>query len=310
MRNAFADEVTKLAGADPRVVLFSGDIGNRLFDNFKAAHGRRFLNCGVAEANMIGMSAGAAMCGLKPVAYTITPFITTRVLEQIRVDVCYHRQPVVIVGVGAGLSYASLGATHQACEDIAFLRTLPHMRVVCPADAMEVRGALRAALASNDPTYIRLGKKKEPVIHKDVPAFVIGQALTVQDGRDVCLLSTGNILPTVLDAAQRMAAQGVSARVVSFHTVKPLDTAELERVFAAFPVVATIEEHGLIGGFGAAVAEWLSDRKPCRARLVRIGVQDEYVHEAGGQSHLRKHFGLTGESIAQRVTDAIAAVSA
>ena len=146
MRNAFATEITALAAADERVVLLAGDIGNRLFDAFKARQPERFFNCGVAEANMTSVAAGMAMCGLRPVTYTITPFVTTRCLEQIRVDLCYHRLPVVIVGVGAGLSYASLGATHHACEDIALLRALPEMEVVCPADPMEVRLALRAAL--------------------------------------------------------------------------------------------------------------------------------------------------------------------
>src|SRR6185437_5126918 len=134
MRNAFADELTKLGRADPRVVMLSGDIGNRLFDKFKAACPDRFYNCGVAEANMMGVAAGMAMSGLKPVAYTITPFVTTRCLEQIRVDVCYHNVPVTVVSVGAGMAYASLGPTHHACEDIALLRALPNMKIVCPAD--------------------------------------------------------------------------------------------------------------------------------------------------------------------------------
>src|SRR5262245_37500104 len=162
MRNAFAAEVTALAGQDERVVLLMGDIGNRLFNDFRDRHPERFFNCGIAEANMTGMAAGMAACGLRPVTYTIAPFVTTRCLEQVRVDVCYHRLPVTIVGVGAGLSYASLGATHQACEDIAFLRALPGMTVVCPADPLEVRLALRAALRHPGPVYLRLGKKGEP----------------------------------------------------------------------------------------------------------------------------------------------------
>src|SRR5215467_4329085 len=144
MRNAFADELTKLGSEEPCVVMLSGDIGNRLFDKFKDRHPGRFLNCGVAEANMTGVAAGMAMCGLRPVAYTITPFVTTRCLEQIRVDVCYHNLPVTIVGVGAGLSYASLNATHHSCEDVAFLRALPNMSIVCPADPVEVRCSLKA----------------------------------------------------------------------------------------------------------------------------------------------------------------------
>ena len=184
MRNAFADELTKLGNDDPRVVMLSGDIGNRLFDKFKDEHPTRFFNCGVAEANMMGVAAGMGMNGLKPVAYTITPFVTTRCLEQIRTDVCYHDAPVTIVSVGGGLSYAGLGPTHHSCEDIAFLRALPNMVVVCPGDAFEVRAALRASLKQDRPVYIRIGKKGEPVVHSGpVADFAIGKAITVPRAR-------------------------------------------------------------------------------------------------------------------------------
>src|SRR2546430_5284860 len=164
MRNAFATEITSLASEDERLVLLSGDIGNKLFDGYKEKFPERFFNCGVAEANMMGMAAGMALSGMRPITYTITPFTTTRCFEQIRVDVCYHNVPVIIVGVGGGLSYASLGATHHSCEDIALLRMLPNMTVICPGDAIEVRGALRAALRHDGPVYIRLGKKGEPIV--------------------------------------------------------------------------------------------------------------------------------------------------
>jgi transketolase len=306
MRNAFADELTKLAADDARVVMLSGDIGNRLFDAYKEQHPDRFFNCGVAEANMISMGAGMAMCGLRPVAYTITPFITTRCLEQIRVDVCYHHQPMIIVGVGAGLSYASLGATHHACEDISFLRALPGMTVICPGDAMEVRAALRAALKHDGPVYIRLGKKNEPVIHPEVPNLKIGEGIVLRDGADVCLLSTGNLLPTVLNAADLLAEAGISAQVVSFHTVKPLDERLLRDAFARFRLVTTIEEHSIIGGLGGAVAEWRADQEAPGARLLRIGTPDEFMHEAGSQSHARELFGLTPDAITEKIRAAAA----
>lgn len=307
MRNAFADEMTRLAAADARVVLLSGDIGNRLFDPYKAAAPDRFLNAGVAEANMIGMAAGMALSGLRPVAYTITPFITTRCLEQIRVDVCYHKAPVVIVGVGSGLGYASLGATHHSCEDIAFLRALPGMTVIAPADAAEVRAALRAALAHDGPVYLRLGKKGEPAVHEGVPAdFTIGRGLVLEDGDQVCLLATGTILPVAHAAAAQLRTAGLSVRLVSLHTVKPLDTVLLEDAFARFRAVATVEEHSLIGGLGGAVAEWLADRdpltsQPVRARLARFGTRDEFLHTAGKTGHARAHFGLTATAIADRL---------
>lgn len=300
MRNAFAAEITALAVEDPRVVLLSGDIGNRLFDDYKRRSPKRFINCGVAEANMIGMAAGLAASGLRPVAYTITPFITTRCLEQIRVDVCYHNVPVVLVGVGAGFSYASLGATHHACEDIAFLRALPHMRVVCPGDPWEVRQTIRAAVKEDGPVYVRLGKKGEPPVHRTPPPFKIGSAIVVVPGSDVCLLSTGTLLPVAIEAADLLKREGVSAQVVSMHTVKPLDEEMLRDVFARFTVVVTLEEHSVVGGFGGSVAEWVSDQPSRRARLCRLGAADAFFHETGEQEDARKHFGLTASDIAAR----------
>jgi transketolase len=313
MRNAFAAEVTELAKNDPRVVLLSGDIGNRLFDTFKDRHPDRFYNCGVAEANMIGLAAGMAMNGLRPVAYTITPFITTRCLEQIRVDVCYHDVGVTIVGVGAGLAYASLGPTHHSCEDMAFLRALPNMAVLAPGDAVEVRLGLRQAVQRGHGTYMRLGKKGEAVVHKTPPEFTIGKAITVREGTEVCLLSTGNMLPEVMDTAEKLHHAGISAQVASFHTVKPLDAEYLQKAFKKFSLVVTAEEHSLIGGFGAAAAEWLAGQPPQRAALVRFGTADAFHHESGEQEHARHCFGLTAgqmaEAIRQRVRPALRATA-
>ncbi len=305
MRNAFADELLALADADPRVVMLSGDIGNKLFDKFRAAHPERFFNCGVAEANMMGVAAGLAMTGLLPIVYTIAPFATTRCLEQIRTDVCYHDLPVTIVAVGAGLSYAGLGPTHHACEDIAFMRALPNMVVVCPGDAWEVRGALRAALRVPHPVYLRMGKKGEPVVHDAVPdGFAIGRAITVAEGSSLCLLTTGTMLPEALAASSLLEQAGLTACVVSFHTVKPLDEACLAEIFARFSLVATIEEHSLIGGFGAAVAEWRADRGRDACALVRIGIADAFFKRAGEQEYARAQLGLAAPQIAARLTAA------
>jgi transketolase len=302
MRNAFADELTRLGSDDPRVVMLSGDIGNRLFDKFKDKHPSRFFNCGVAEANMMGVAAGMAMNGLRPVTYTITPFVTTRCLEQIRTDVCYHDAPVMIVAVGAGLAYSGLGPTHHACEDISFLRSLPNMVVICPGDAFEVRGALRAAMQQDRPVYIRMGKKGEPVVHKGpIANFAIGKAITITEGTDACLLSTGNMLPEATEAAHQLKEKGISAEVVSFHTVKPLDEARLKDSFARFRLVATLEEHSLIGGFGAAVSEWLADTETRHQKFLRFGTPDAFFKKSGEQEYAREVLGLTGHQIAERI---------
>jgi transketolase len=302
MRNAFADELTKLGGEDARVVMLSGDIGNRLFDKFKDKHPSRFFNCGVAEANMMGVAAGMAMNGLRPVAYTITPFVTTRCLEQIRTDVCYHEAPVTIVAVGAGLAYSGLGPTHHACEDISFLRSIPNVVVICPGDAFEVRGALRAAMQQDRPVYIRMGKKGEPVVHKGpIADFAIGKAITIEEGSDVCLLSTGNMLPEAIEAAHALNERGISAEVVSFHTVKPLDEERLKQAFAGFRLVATVEEHSLIGGFGAAVSEWLADTATPHRQFLRFGTPDAFFKKSGEQEYAREVLGLTGHQIAEKI---------
>lgn len=306
MRNAFADELTRLSDVDERVVMLSGDIGNRLFDKFRAAHPSRFYNCGVAEQNMMGVAAGMAMSGLRPIAYTITPFVTTRCLEQIRTDACYHEAPVTIVAVGAGMSYANLGPTHHSCEDISFLRSLPNMLVICPGDAHEVRAALRAVMKQNQPAYIRMGKKGEPLVHKDVPEdFKIGEALTVEQGDTICLLSTGNMLPEAVGVAKLLRENGFSTETVSFHTVKPLDTARLKDVFSRYRLVATLEEHSLIGGFGAAVAEWMVDTKISPDNFLRFGAPDKFFKLAGEQDFAREQLGLAGHQIAHRILEVL-----
>lgn len=306
MRNAFADEVTRLAPEDPRLVVLSGDIGNKLFDKFKAAGPGRFFNCGVAEANMMGVAAGMALSGLRPVIYTITPFTTTRCYEQIRVDVCYHRAPVVIVGTGSGLSYAELGPTHHSCEDLAILRVLPGMTVLAPCDSTELRLLLREALTHDGPVYMRIGKKGEPAIHAnaDVPVR-IGKSIRIRDGSDVCILASGTIASEALGAAELLQASGVSVRVESMHTVKPIDTECLDDVFRGFPLVVTCEEHSRLGGLGSAVAEWRCARPGAMAPLLSLGVDDEFMHEVGSQDYARRRFGIDRESIARRIAAAL-----
>jgi transketolase len=303
MRNAFAQQITALARQDERIVLLSGDIGNRLFDDFKAACPGRFYNCGVAEANMIGVAAGLALSGLRPVCYTITPFLTYRCLEQIRIDVCYHHAPVVIVGTGSGLSYASLGATHHSCEEMGMLRLLPGLAVVAPGDACEVRAALRAALQSCQPVFLRIGKKGEPKVHAADPDFVIGRALPLRDGQDVALLCAGTILPVGLATADLLSAKGLSCAVYSFPTIKPLDQSVLQQVFSRCRLVATLEEHSVLGGLGGAIAEWLSDQPhaQAQARLCRFGTRDEFLHETCDQDEAREYFGLTPAAVAESI---------
>ena len=305
MRNAFANEVTHLAALDPSIVLLSGDIGNRLFDPFKTQFASRFYNCGVAEANMASMAAGMAMCGLRPITYTITPFNTTRCLEQIRDDICYHNVPVLIVGTGAGLSYASLGCTHHSCEDISFLRSIPNMTVLCPGDSMELRCLLKLALKARGPVYMRIGKTNEPVVHLKIPDLEIGKGYLMQEGKDLCILSTGNMLPIALETANLLKNQGKEAMIISMHTVKPLDRELLASLCQKFALLVTLEEHSLIGGLGSSIAEWMSDQEMLFTRLIRFGTQDLFPHSIGSQKYTREYFGLTAPKIASTIIEKI-----
>jgi transketolase len=304
MRNAFADELTALADRDPRIVLLSGDIGNRLFNDFRDRHPDRFYNVGVAEADMIGIAAGVALEGLRPVAYTIASFAIYRAFEQIRVDLCYHRLPVLIVGVGAGLGYAANGPTHHSCEDFAVLRVLPDMTVLAPCDAWELRSLLGAALQLPGPSYMRIGKKGEPLVHCERPPLVVGRAFELRTGTDVAILCAGTLMPDVLKAADMLDAAGISTAVFSVYTVKPLDESLLARVFGDFKLVVTIEEHSRMGGLGGAVAEWRADHPSAKARLLRVGTPDQFLHHSGEQDHARVAAGLTAEAFVAAITDA------
>jgi len=289
MRNAFADEITRIAQSDASVVLLSGDIGNRLFDKYKESCPDRFVNCGVAEANMVSMGSGMAMTGMKPVAYTIASFLIYRAFEQIRVDLCYHDAAVLLVGVGGGLSYASNGSTHHALEDISLMRTLPNMQVVCAGDPHEVRAATRAYFKNPQPTYLRIGKKGEFAVHKEVPAdFEIGKSICLKKGDSVAILATGNLLPLCSVVSNKLDKEGYSTSLYSFHTVKPVDENALQHIFSAHEYVVTVEEHGRQGGFGSTVAEWLSRQTEPLARLHSIGTPDDFLLYTGNQESARQ----------------------
>lgn len=299
MRDAFAREMTSLAAERSDVVLLSGDIGNRMFDNFKEVAPERFLNCGIAEANMMSVAAGMAMSGLRPVIYTITPFTTTRCLEQIRVGVAYHQATVVIVGTGSGLSYAELGPTHHSLEDMAILRTLPGLNVVAPADSAELVAQLHEALVSTNPTYIRIGKKGEPPIHSPSSKLGIGKANLLRNGRDLLVLGVGPILGEAIQAAEAVARGGISVAVASIGGVKPLDDEFLKRMAQRFPRWLSLEEHGVTGGLGSALLEWLAEQGGPYIRLRRLGVPDAFLHKLGNQSYMRSQLGLDADGLAR-----------
>ena len=305
MRNAFASEITTLAAEREDLVLLTGDIGNRLFDDLKEVAPRQFLNCGVAEANMMSVAAGMALSGLRPVVYTITPFTTVRVLEQLRVGVCYHEAPVIIVGTGSGLSYAELGPTHHSLEDIAITRCLPGLNVLAPADSRELIAFLHEALESPRPTYMRIGKKGEPPLHPQGTNLSIGTATTLRSGEDLAILCIGPITAEALRAAELVAANGSRVAVVSMGSVKPLDTDFLDELAGRCGRWITLEEHGAIGGLGSAVLEWIAGTRHA-VRLTRMAVPDVFFHEIGDQVFARASLGLDADSICATIEEALA----
>lgn len=302
MRDAFSDELTRLAGSDPRIVLLMGDIGNHMFDKFKERYPERFFNCGIAESNMISVAAGLAMSGFRPFVYTFSSFDIARPFEQIRIDLAFQNVPVTIIGLGGGLTYSSLGPTHYICEDLAITRALPNLKVISTADAVETRAAIRAVLLQDGPVFIRIGKKNEPVIYQTPPEFLIGKGITLEEGSDLCILGTGTIIPEILSAVHILKKSGINPYVVDIHTIKPLDTALLKKVFSECSLIVTIEEHSLIGGLGSAVAEWLCDQEcQYKGRLMRIGIPDEFLHYAINQKNARDHYSLSPAKLAETI---------
>ncbi len=300
MRDAFIRGLTALAERDERTVLLTGDLGFKIFDEFVRRFPGRFVNAGVAEANMIGVAAGLAMAGYRPLAYSIVPFATLRCLEQVRNDVCYHDLPVTVVGVGGGFSYGPNGATHHGLEDIGAMRMLPNMTVVCPADPVEAELAVMAAGRHGGPVYLRLGRAGDPVVHRQRPDFRIGRAILIEEGADGVLLSTGGILPVAMEAARLLRRDSVHVRVVSMHTVRPLDSVMLRECCGRGVPVFSIEEHGQYGGFGSAIGEWMA-QNGVPVPFSSFAAANGFAHASGSQAFLRAREGLTGEAIAARV---------
>ena len=297
MRTAFITELMELAEKDERIILFTGDLGFSVLERFAEKFPKRFYNFGVSEQNMTGAAAGLALCGKKVISYSITPFVTMRPFEQVRIDIAFQKANVVVVGVGSGFSYGSLGPTHHATEDIALMRALPNMVVLCPGDPVEATLATRVAIAHNGPVYLRLGKGKEPIIHAVPPKeLVIGKSFRLREGKEVTLISTGDGLALVTQAVKELVEKGVSVRQISMPCVKPLDKETVLAAARETERIITIEEHQIIGGLGSAVAEVLAEAG-LATPLVRIGIPDTFMVVAGNQQYLRAACGITVERI-------------
>lgn len=300
MRTTFLTTLCELAGQNEDIWLVCGDLGYSVLEPFAERFPQRFVNAGVAEQNMTGMAAGLALSGKIVFTYSIANFPVMRCLEQIRNDVCYHNLNVKIVAVGGGLAYGAQGYTHHGVEDLAVMRVLPNMTVVAPGDPVETRLATRAIANTPGPCYLRLGKAGEPVVHTTPPPFQLGKALTIQDGADVTLISTGGMLESVVAAAQVLTQEGHSVQVLSMPTIAPLDIAAVAQAAQRTGRIVTVEEHGP-GGLASAVAEVLAQLGHA-VRFRPLHLPRGAITTAGSQSSLRAPYGLNTEGIVVAAT--------
>lgn len=309
MRTAFVNKILEKVEKDKDVFLITGDLGYSVFEAFKKKFPANYINAGTAEQMMAGVAAGLAMTGRKVILYSIIPFTTFRCLEQIKNDICYQNANVKIVGVGAGFSYGASSMTHFALEDIAVMRALPNMTVLSPGDPFEAERSLEACLENDGPFYIRIGKKGEPVLHAPGTPFRVGKGIVIKPGKDVSLIATGNMLENSLLAARLLEKDGISAEVISMHTLKPIDCELIENRAGNSPWIFTIEEHSTIGGLGSAVAEVLASCPDPFARFERFGVDQAYTEYVGSQEYLRRKFALTADGLHERIIKCMAGKS-
>ncbi len=302
MRNLFQKHITNLARTNKDIILLSGDIGNRMFDDFKEVAPGRFINCGIAEASMMSIAAGLAMSGLRPVVYTIAPFVTARCFEQAKISVGYHEANVLIIGTGSGLSYSELGATHHSLEDISIMSSIPNMRVLAPSDPNELKFLIEEALKIEGPTYIRIGKKGEPVVTNHIKKINIGKANLIKDGRDFLILAIGPIINEALEAATKIESEtNLKISVASINSVKPMDYEFLEKMInKEFKAWITLEEHGFEGGIGSKINNWLFKNEK-NIQVSNLNTPNNFIHILGKQGYVRKKLGIDSIAIYKKI---------
>lgn len=295
-RHAYGEALKKIGGENERIVALDGDVStctmSAIFGN---AYPDRFFNVGIAEGNMLGMAAGLSTLGYIPFAHAFAMFMAGRGYDQIRNSICYPHLNVKCVGTHAGLSEGEDGATHQCIEDIALMRAIPGMTIVCPADAIETEAAVNAISEYEGPVYLRIGRLPVEIVN-DYPGykFELGKANKLRDGRDVTIIGTGLMVPEALAAAKQLEAEGICARVLDMHTIKPLDADAVLAAAAETGCIVTAEEHNILGGLGGAVAELVSTE--CPVPVVRVGVQDCFGR-SGNALKLLELYHLTANDI-------------
>ena len=295
MRRAFADTLTSLAEKDPRLVFLTGDLGFQMFDDFKTKFGPRYINVGIAEAQMVCAAAGLALEGFRPVIYSIASFATRRPFEQIRVSVAYQELPVIIVGAGGGYCYSTSGPTHHAADDLALMSLIPGMTVVAPGDPNEVRELMPQLFQLEGPAYIRIGKFGEPVYKAEHPS-ILGKARLLRDGEKVAVVTSGEMASITLRAMDELHGEGIKPFLYQFHTIKPLDSATLDDLANCASTIIIVEESTPVGGLGASIMSWYSasDVVP---KLMRLGPPDVTVLGNPQRNTLRRQYRYDEEAI-------------
>ena len=301
-RESYGNALVELGKENPNVVVLDADLAAATKTGvFKKEFPERFIDCGIAECNMVGIGAGLAAAGMVPFVSSFAMFAAGRAFEQVRNSVGYPHLNVKIGATHGGISVGEDGATHQCCEDIAVMRTIPGVTVIVPSDDVEAKAAVKAAAEMEGPVYMRFGRLAVPVINDTADyKFEIGKGTVLKEGTDVAIIANGLCVAEALEAAKKLEADGINAKVINMATVKPLDE---ELVLAAAKEtgkVVTVEEHSVIGGLGSAVCDVLSEKLP--TPVLKIGVNDVFGH-SGPAVELIKEFGLDGDSIAQKVKD-------
>jgi len=296
--DVFAETLLSMARADRNVLVVTSDSrGSGKLAPFAAALPEQIVEVGIAEQNLVGVAAGLASAG--KIVYAVSPasFLTARALEQIKNDVCYSDRPVTLVGISAGVSYGALGSTHHSTHDLAALRAIENITILIPADNFETVEVVKAAAAMEHPVYLRFGKRPLHHLHRPQTPFTVGKALTVREGTDVAFVATGETVYPALAAARELEKEGLSSRVISMHTIKPLDTDVLLRAAGECRAIVTVEEHSVFGGLGEVCAAVLMQTSlRCRFRI--IGFPDEYM-VTGSQAEIFEHYGIDAQGLAR-----------
>lgn len=305
MRDTFVRTLVELAKENKNIELITGDLGFGVLKPFWEQCPDQFTNAGIAEQNMTTVAAGMALEGKIVFTYSIGNFPTLRCLEQIRNDCAYHNANVKIVCIGGGFVYGSLGMSHQATEDLAIMRALPDVIVMAPGDLVEAEECTKAISAYEGTCYLRLGRGGEKPIHNKIDNFQIGKAIRVKDGERIAIFSTGAIFEEVQRAYDLLLEKDYNPAIYTFPTVKPIDSEVIRKCAEDFDLLVTCEEHNIVGGFGSAVAEVVAEMRQKKAYLLRIGLNNEYSVKVGNQKYLRERYGIDGNSIANRIMEAI-----